>query len=70
MLPPRSGNLPDEGARRTLQPEIADRLKLSINTIKTHYSDALKLLRVHLGKLLIFVTYLTLLRYLSVYLTV
>ena len=50
--------------------EIADRLKLSINTIKTHYSDALKLLRVHLGKLLIFVTYLTLLRYLSVYLTV
>ena len=36
-----AGNLPDEGARRTLQPgEIADRLKLSINTIKTHYSDA------------------------------
>lgn len=47
--------------------EIADRLKLSINTIKTHYSDALKLLRVYLGKLLIFVTYLTLLRCLSVY---
>lgn len=47
--------------------EIADRLQLSVNTIKTHYSEALKLLRVHLGKMLIFVTYLTLLKYLSVY---
>lgn len=32
--------------------EIADKLKLSINTIKTHHSDALKLLRVYLGKIL------------------
>lgn len=50
--------------------EIADHLKLSINTIKTHYSDALKLLRLHLRKMLIFVAFLTLLRCLSVYLIV
>lgn len=50
--------------------EIADHLKLSINTIKTHYSDALKLLRVHLRTMLIFVAFLTLLRCLSVYLIV
>ncbi len=47
--------------------EIADRLQLSVNTIKTHYSEALKLLRIHLGKMLIFVTYLTFLKYISVY---
>ena len=47
-------------------PEIAERMQLSVNTIKTHYSEALKLLRAHLHKLLIFVTYLTLLKYLSV----
>lgn len=46
--------------------EIADKLKLSINTIKTHYSDALKLLRVSLGKMLIIVTFVTLLKYLCV----
>ena len=47
--------------------EIAERMHLSVNTIKTHYSEALKLLRAHLHKLLIFVTYLTLLKYLSVF---
>lgn len=47
--------------------EIADRMQLSVNTIKTHYSEALKLLRIHLGKMLIFVTYLTFLKYISVY---
>lgn len=46
--------------------EIADKLKLSINTIKTHYSDALKLLRVSLGKMLIIVALVTLLKYLCV----
>lgn len=46
--------------------EIADKLKLSINTIKTHYSDALKLLRVSLGKMLIIVTFVILLKYLCV----
>lgn len=50
--------------------EIADRLQLSINTIKTHYSEALKLLRIYLRKMLIIVTYLTLLKSLSVYLVV
>ena len=49
--------------------EIAERMKLSVNTVKTHYSEALKLLRVHLRKMLIIVTALTLLRHLSVYLT-
>lgn len=48
--------------------EIAGRMKLSVNTVKTHYSEALKLLRVHLRKMLIIVTGLTLLRHLSVYL--
>ncbi|WP_302285565.1 RNA polymerase sigma-70 factor [Bacteroides clarus] len=47
--------------------EIAERMHLSVNTIKTHYSEALKLLRAHLHKLLIFVTYLTLLKHLSVF---
>lgn len=46
--------------------EIAEKLKLSINTIKTHYSEALKLLRVHLGKMLIIVTVVILLSYLGV----
>ena len=48
--------------------EIAERMKLSVNAVKTHYSEALKLLRVHLRKMLIIVTALTLLRHLSVYL--
>lgn len=48
--------------------EIAERMKLSVNTVKTHYSEALKLLRVHLRKMLIIVTALTFLRHLSVYL--
>ncbi len=47
--------------------EIAERMCLSVNTVKTHYSEALKLLRAQLHKLLIFVTYLTLLKYLSVF---
>lgn len=69
MLPPQKRDIclmkvQDELSNQ----EIADRLKLSINTIKTHYSEALKLLRVHLRKMLIIVTGLTLLRHLSVYL--
>lgn len=39
--------------------EIADKLKLSINTVKTHYSEALKLLRLHLGRMLIIATFVT-----------
>lgn len=47
--------------------EIAQRMNLSINTIKTHYSEALKLLRKHLSKMLIIVTLTTLISYLSVH---
>lgn len=50
--------------------EIAERMKLSINTIKTHYSEALKLLRVYLRRMLIFVVFLTLFMALSVYLLI
>lgn len=50
--------------------EIAERMKLSINTIKTHYSEALKLLRVYLRRMLIFVVFLTLFMFLSVYLLI
>lgn len=47
--------------------EIAERMNLSINTIKTHYSEALKLLRIHLSKMLIIVTFVTLMTYVSVH---
>ncbi len=48
--------------------EIAERMNLSINTIKTHYSEALKLLRIHLSKMLIIVVFTTLMTVLSVHL--
>lgn len=48
--------------------EIAERMNLSINTIKTHYSEALKLLRNHLSKMLIIVAFTTLISFLSVHL--
>ena len=71
MLPPQKREICLMKVREELSnQEIADRLKLSINTIKTHNRRIYMKLNVHLGKLLIFVTYLTLLRYLSVYLTV
>src|SRR5574344_374310 len=35
--------------------EIAERINLSVNTVKTHYSEALKILRMKLGEVLIFV---------------
>lgn len=43
--------------------EIADRMNLSVNTIKTHYSEALKLLRIHLSKMLIIVAFTTLMTF-------
>lgn len=46
--------------------EIAERMNLSVNTIKTHYSEALKLLRVHLSRMLIIVVFTTLMTFLSV----
>ena len=45
--------------------EIAERMNLSVNTVKTHYSEALKMLRIHLSKMLIIVTFVTLMTYLS-----
>ena len=45
--------------------EIAERMNLSVNTIKTHYSEALKLLRIHLSKMLIIVAFTTLMTFLS-----
>ena len=41
--------------------EIAERMNLSVNTIKTHYSEALKLLRIHLKKMLMIILFLILL---------
>lgn len=68
-LPPQKRDICLMKVREELtNQEIADRLQLSVNTVKTHYSEALKMLRAHLHKLLIFVTYLTLLKYLCVYL--
>ena len=48
--------------------EIAERMNLSVNTIKTHYSEALKLLRIHLSKMLIIIAFTTLMTFLSVHL--
>ena len=47
--------------------EIAERMNLSVNTVKTHYTEALKMLRIHLSKMLIIVTFVTLMTYLSVH---
>jgi len=33
--------------------EIADKMQISINTVKTHYAQAIKILRAQLGKMLI-----------------
>ena len=41
--------------------EIAERMNLSVNTIKTHYSEALRLLRMHLKKMLMIILFLILL---------
>lgn len=71
MLPPQKRDICLMKVQEELSnQEIADWLQLSINTIKTHYSEALKLLRIYLRKMLIIVTYLTLLKSLSVYLVV
>lgn len=48
--------------------EIAERMNLSVNTVKTHYSEALKLLRIHLNKMLIIVVLTTLITCLGVHL--
>lgn len=35
--------------------EIAEKMDISINTVKTHYAQAIKLLRLHMEKMLIFI---------------
>ena len=46
---------------------VYERMNLSVNTVKTHYTEALKMLRIHLSKMLIIVTFVTLMTYLSVH---
>ena len=56
MLPPQKRDICLLKVQEELSnKEIADQLHLSINTIKTHYSKALKLLRIYLPKMLILV---------------
>lgn len=40
--------------------EIAEKMNISINTVKTHYAQSLKLLRNHIEKMLIFILYVIL----------
>ena len=40
--------------------EIADKMQISINTVKTHYAQSIKLLRAHLGKMLISILFIIL----------
>lgn len=47
--------------------EIADRMQLSINTVKTHYSEAVRLLRKQLSHVIFFLALITFLSSLSVY---
>ena len=35
--------------------EIADRMDISINTVKTHYAQSVKMLRYYIGEMLIFI---------------
>lgn len=41
--------------------EIADRMQISVNTVKTHYAQAIKLLRGYLQRMLFFIIAITLL---------
>lgn len=68
MLPPQKRDICLMKVEEELtNQEIAERMNLSVNTIKTHYSEALKLLRKHLSKMLIIVTFTTLISILSVH---
>lgn len=40
--------------------EIADKMQISIHTVKTHYAQSIKLLRAHLGKMLISILFIIL----------
>lgn len=68
MLPPQKRSICLMKVKEELtNQEIAERMNLSVNTVKTHYSEALKMLRIHLSKMLIIVTFFTLMTYLSVH---
>ena len=57
MLPPQKRSICLMKVKEELtNQEIAERMNLSVNTVKTHYSEALKMLRIHLSKMLIIVT--------------
>lgn len=66
MLPPQKRSICLMKVKEELtNQEIAERMNLSVNTVKTHYTEALKMLRIHLSKMLIIVTFVTLMTYLS-----
>ena len=68
MLPPQKRSICLMKVKEELtNQEIAERMSLSVNTVKTHYTEALKMLRIHLSKMLIIVTFVTLMTYLSVH---
>ena len=68
MLPPQKRSICLMKVKEELtNQEIAERMNLSVNTVKTHYAEALKMLRIHLSKMLIIVTFVTLMTYLSVH---
>ena len=68
MLPPQKRSICLMKVKEELtNQEIAERMNLSVNTVKTHYTEALKMLRIHLSKMLIIVTFVTLMTYLSVH---
>ena len=68
MLPAQKRDICLKVQEELTNQEIAERMNLSVNTIKTHYSEALKLLRIHLSKMLIIVAFTTLMTFLSVHL--
>lgn len=48
MLPPQKRSICLMKVKEELtNQEIAERMNLSVNTVKTHYSEALKMLRIH-----------------------
>ena len=68
MLPPQKRSICLMKVKEELtNQEIAERMNLSVNTVKTHYTEALKMLRIHLSKMLIIVTFFTLMTYVSVH---
>lgn len=68
MLPPQKRSICLMKVEEELtNKEIAERMNLSVNTVKTHYSETLKMLRVYLSKMLIIAFFVTLMTFLSVH---